>query len=78
LLFKRLKFCYPKLGLRYAPRDNKALFEMVDYSINSDSCASANLSLISNYISQRRRLEIWNCGLICNYIQLKITKSSLN
>jgi len=31
-------------NLRYAPRDNKALFEVVNYSVNSESCASANLS----------------------------------
>jgi hypothetical protein len=31
-------------NLRYAPRNGKILFEVVDYSINSDSCASANLS----------------------------------
>jgi len=31
-------------NLRYAPRDGKALFEVVYYSVNSESCASANLS----------------------------------
>jgi len=31
-------------NLRYAPRDNKVLFEVVDYNIISESCASANLS----------------------------------
>jgi len=31
-------------NLRYAPRDEKLLFEVIDYSVNSESCASANLS----------------------------------
>jgi len=31
-------------NLRYAPRDGKLLFEVIDYSVNSESCASANLS----------------------------------
>ncbi len=31
-------------NLRYAPRDGKLLFEVVNYSVNSNSCASANLS----------------------------------
>jgi hypothetical protein len=30
-------------NLKFVQRDNKILFEVIDYSINSDSCASANL-----------------------------------
>jgi hypothetical protein len=31
-------------NLRYAPRNGKLLFEVINYSVNSDNCTSANLS----------------------------------